>query len=172
MASDRFVGDAAHQWKPELYHNGHGEDSRCVCTYENGCDEHCLNVAMSYECNNENCSLGKLGCDNRAFAQLHRRRKRPDGKKSNKYDVGVEVVKTENRGYGVRSNRTFEPGQIIVEYTGEIINEEECDRRMNEDYKNNEVSLPLNHHVSLTDDDLVLLPYVIRSAHVPRCHQR
>jgi histone-lysine N-methyltransferase ASH1L len=58
-----------------------------------------------------------------------------------KYRIGVEVIKTADRGYGVRSNRCFEPHQIIVEYTGEIITEEECDRRMNEDYKDNDVSL-------------------------------
>jgi len=140
---DRFVGDAATQWKHD-YYQAHGEeDSKCVCTDEHGCDDNCLNIAMSYECNDDNCNLGKRGCANRAFAQLQVRRKRPDGKKSNKYDIGVEVVKTEDRGYGVRANRTFEPGQIIVEYTGEIINEEECDRRMNEDYKNNEVSFSI-----------------------------
>lgn len=48
---------------------------------------------------------------------------------------GIEVTKTEDRGYGVRSMRAFEPGQVIVEYTGEIITPDEGDRRMNEDYK-------------------------------------
>ena len=48
---------------------------------------------------------------------------------------GIEVMKTEDRGYGVRSMRAFEPGQVIVEYTGEIITPDEGDRRMNEDYK-------------------------------------
>jgi histone-lysine N-methyltransferase ASH1L len=38
----------------------------------------------------------------------------------------------------VRSNRCFRPNQIIMEYAGEIITEEECDRRMNEIYKNND----------------------------------
>lgn len=48
-------------------------------------------------------------------------------------------MKTIDRGYGVRSNRTFNPNQIIVEYTGEIITQDECDKRMNEQYKDNEV---------------------------------
>lgn len=135
---DRFVGDAAAHWRNDMY----DETSRCVCTSAFGCDEHCLNVVMKYECDKDNCAFGKKGCNNRSFAELARRRKKPDGRKGNKYELGVEVVKTTDRGYGVRSNRCFEPGQIIVEYTGEIITEQECDRRMNEDYRNNDVSSP------------------------------
>lgn len=90
---------------------------------------------MFYECDDENCAVGRE-CGNRAFADLQERRKG-----GNKYEIGVEVIKTADRGYGVRSNRCFEPDQIIVEYNGEIITEEECDRRMNEVYKNKDVSL-------------------------------
>lgn len=89
---------------------------------------------MLYECDAGNCSAGREYCTNRAFTDLQERRS-----KGGKYRIGVEVIKTVDRGYGVRSNRCFEPHQIIVEYTGEIITEEECDRRMNEDYKDNEV---------------------------------
>lgn len=89
---------------------------------------------MLYECDEMNCSAGPEYCTNRAFSELEERRRI-----GGKYRIGVEVIKTEDRGYGVRSNRCFEPNQIIVEYTGEIITEEECDRRMNEDYKDNEV---------------------------------
>jgi hypothetical protein len=35
--------------------------------------------------------------------------------------------------------RSFEPGQIIVEYTGEIITQEESDRRLDEVYKDSTV---------------------------------
>lgn len=89
---------------------------------------------MLYECDDTNCASGRGRCTNRAFAQLQERRK-----EGGKYRIGVEVIKTADRGYGVRSNRCFDANQIIVEYTGEIITEDECDRRMNEDYKNNEV---------------------------------
>ena len=91
---------------------------------------------MLYECDEMNCAAGPEYCANRAFSELEERRR-----VGGKYRIGVEVIKTEDRGYGVRSNRCFEPNQIIVEYTGEIITEEECDRRMNEDYKDNEVIL-------------------------------
>lgn len=89
---------------------------------------------MLYECDATNCNVGKQHCTNRAFADLTARRA-----KGGKYRVGVEVIKTSDRGYGVRSNRCFKPNQIIMEYAGEIITEEECERRMNEVYKDNEV---------------------------------
>jgi histone-lysine N-methyltransferase ASH1L len=39
----------------------------------------------------------------------------------------------------LRASRSFDPGQIIVEYTGEIITQEESDRRLDEVYKDNTV---------------------------------
>lgn len=88
---------------------------------------------MFYECDDSNCGLGRE-CGNRNFEELKQRTKA-----GGKYNIGVEVIKTPDRGYGVRSNRTFEPNQIIVEYTGEIITQTECERRMRTIYKNNEV---------------------------------
>jgi histone-lysine N-methyltransferase ASH1L len=99
---------------------------------------------MLYECDETNCNVGGRLCQNRAFARLADRTK-----VGGKYRIGVEVIKTDDRGYGIRSNRSFEPNQIIMEYTGEIITEAECDRRMNEKYKNNEVrTTPPNSELS------------------------
>jgi histone-lysine N-methyltransferase ASH1L len=131
--ADRFVGDAAAYWKKTPHFNDF--QSKCVCKPEDGCAEDCQNRIMLYECDETNCNVGKAYCQNRAFQNLQLRTK-----KGGRYRVGVEVVKTTDRGYGVRSNRCFEPNQIIMEYTGEIITEEECERRMNEVYKNNEAS--------------------------------
>jgi hypothetical protein len=97
---------------------------------------------MWYECEEDNCRIGEA-CGNRAFAELKFRARNKNWQRlvkdekpsSNLWGEGVEVVKTKDRGYGVRAMRSFEPGQIIVEYTGEIITLEESDRRMNEDYK-------------------------------------
>ncbi|KAK0111421.1 hypothetical protein ONS95_001781 [Cadophora gregata] len=130
-SSNRFVGEAGALWKKSGLFDSFC--SKCVCTAEGGCDENCQNRCMFYECDDTNCGAGRGHCTNRAFATLQERRKA-----GGKYRIGVEVIKTADRGYGVRSNRCFEPNQIIVEYTGEIITEDECDRRMNEDYKNNE----------------------------------
>ena len=131
---DRFVGEAGALWKKTKLFDSFF--SKCVCTPHGGCDVDCQNRIMLYECDDTNCGAGRGHCTNRAFADLQERRKG-----GGKYRIGVEVIKTADRGYGVRSNRCFDPHQIIVEYTGEIITEDECDRRMNEDYKDNEVRL-------------------------------
>ena len=128
---NRFVGDAAQEWRTSRFI----EHSTCLCRPEIGCDDNCMNRFMYYECDDHNCTLKPEKCGNRAFAGLRER-----AKKGGKYNVGVEVIKTVDRGHGVRSNRTFEPNQIIVEYTGEIVNQEECEKRMHTTYKNNEVS--------------------------------
>lgn len=141
--ANRVVGDAVHvvnEWRKfsKL------PVSHCECTADTGCHDHCLNRIMSYECNSGNCKLGHEECGNRAFADLKERVDNVKGvkersKEGKKYDIGVEVVKTHGKGFGVRASRTFDPGQIIVEYAGEIITVEECDRRMVEEYKDNTV---------------------------------
>lgn len=124
-----FIGDAANVWKKakDLEH------STCICTKDTGCDDHCFNRFMLYECDESNCRVGAEHCTNRSFAALKQR-----CKAGGKYNIGVEVMKTADRGYGIRANRTFEPNQIIVEYTGEIITQGECDERMTNRYKNSE----------------------------------
>ncbi|KAI2619695.1 SET domain-containing protein [Hypoxylon sp. NC1633] len=131
ITKNRFVGDAAAYWKKTPHFKDY--QSKCVCTPEDGCGESCQNRIMLYECDDNNCTVGPALCQNRAFAKLQERIK-----EGGKYRVGVEVIKTEDRGYGIRANRGFEPNQIIMEYTGEIITEEECDRRMREKYQNNQ----------------------------------
>lgn len=129
LNKNRLVGEARELWeKSEKL-----PASMCVCQPsdqgEPGCDDHCLNRVMQYECNKDNCNLAASDCGNRSFSELATR-----VKKGGAFDIGVEVVKTENRGFGVRSCRTFAPGQIILEYTGEIVSEGECQRRMREEY--------------------------------------
>ncbi|KAJ5885004.1 Histone-lysine N-methyltransferase (Ash1) [Penicillium taxi] len=123
-----FVGDAASEWRS----NKKLELSTCMCEEETGCDENCQNRYMFYECDNSNCRLG-IECGNRNFNELKARTKA-----GGKYNIGVEVIKTSDRGYGVRSNRSFDANQIIVEYTGEILTQFECEKRMRTAYKNNE----------------------------------
>ncbi|KAI1108541.1 SET domain-containing protein [Nemania sp. NC0429] len=131
MTKNRFVGDAGAYWKKRPHFKDY--QSKCVCTPEDGCGETCQNRIMLYECDSTNCNVGEHLCQNRAFARLQERTKA-----GGKFRVGVEVIKTSDRGYGIRANRCFGANQIIMEYTGEIITEEECDRRMNEKYKDNQ----------------------------------
>ncbi|KAL4906885.1 hypothetical protein BDW74DRAFT_129319 [Aspergillus multicolor] len=123
-----FVGEAGSIWRA----NKVEEFNKCDCKPETGCDQYCQNRYMFYECDNKICALGPE-CGNRNFEELKQR-----AKAGGKYNVGVEVIKTADRGYGVRSNRTFQPNQIIVEYTGEIITQAECEKRMRTIYKKNE----------------------------------
>jgi hypothetical protein len=44
-----------------------------------------------------------------------------------------------------------------MEYAGEIITEEECERRMNEVYKDNEVSSPKIPVLATVSDSMVVL---------------
>ena len=128
---NRLVGEAKQIWEKQT---ARLPASMCVCaapTQEHeGCGEDCLNRVMQYECNDDNCNVGALACGNRNFASLGARMK--DG---GAFSVGVEVVRTGNRGFGVRSCRTWAPGEIVMEYTGEIVSEGECQRRMREEYK-------------------------------------
>ncbi|RSL78296.1 hypothetical protein CEP51_008336 [Fusarium floridanum] len=131
MTKNRFIGESKDYWRKSPHF--HDYQSKCVCNPEDGCGESCQNRIMLYECDEQNCNAGKEHCTNRAFATLTARRNQ-----GGKYRVGVEVIKTSDRGYGVRSNRCFRPNQIIMEYAGEIITEAECERRMTEVYKDNE----------------------------------
>jgi len=138
---DVFVGEAGSIWRA----NKDMELSKCMCTADTGCDENCQNRYMFYECDNGNCGLGR-DCGNRSFDELKQRTKA-----GGKYNIGVEVIKTSDRGYGVRSNRTFEANQIIVEYTGEIITQSECEKRMRTTYKKNEVCIFLDHLLTIAN---------------------
>ena len=123
---------------------------------------------MFYECDDTNCIIGTDYCTNRSFEDLRNR-----CKAGGKYNIGVEVIKTVDRGYGVRSNRTFNPNQIIVEYTGEIITQDECDGRMKKMYKNNEVIIDAKSHASANADYLaVLLSYGFRPEYDYRRYSR
>ncbi|KAI4956324.1 hypothetical protein J4E91_000535 [Alternaria rosae] len=124
LNKNRFIGDASALWKRDKQ-----DSSQCYCDEEDGCGESCHNRIMAYECDNTNCPLPPELCNNRPFAELKKRAK------GNRYDYGVEVLDTKDRGFGVRAMRTFEPHQIIVEYAGEIITQSECERRMKQVYK-------------------------------------
>jgi palmitoyltransferase ZDHHC9/14/18 len=135
LNKNRFIGDASALWKRDKQ-----DSSQCYCDPEDGCGESCHNRIMAYECDDTNCPLGAELCCNRPFAELKRRAK------GNRYDYGVEVLDTVDRGYGVRAMRMFGPNQIIVEYAGEIITQSECERRMKQVYKKDKVSRLLFVH--------------------------
>ncbi|KAI5801437.1 hypothetical protein DFH27DRAFT_556824 [Peziza echinospora] len=141
LSRNIFVGDAREQWKSESEPTG-----KCVCKPDPGCDENCINRCVYYECNDENCNVGPEFCHNRHFSALKKRVSR-----KSKFSEGVEVIETKDRGYGLRAIRSFEPNQIIVEYCGEIISQEETDERMRKVYKNNS-----SYYLMLFDQSMII----------------
>ncbi|PNS21321.1 hypothetical protein CAC42_1100 [Sphaceloma murrayae] len=131
LSKNAFTPSAKEVWRTKKL-----ERSICLCqppapgSAEEGCDENCLNRTMLYECDDNNCALTAEQCTNRAFADLAKRTK-----SGGQFDIGVEIIHTKECGHGLRANRCFAPGQIIIEYCGEVITQEESDRRMNEVYK-------------------------------------
>ncbi|KAF1980911.1 hypothetical protein K402DRAFT_255081 [Aulographum hederae CBS 113979] len=145
----------------------------CLCDpLDGGCDERCLNVSCSWECDDRNCNAGVMFCKNRKFKELATRtarakkqrdkqtelksksehRRRTDRNYGGLYDIGIEIVQTGDRGHGVRAVRSFQPGQIILEYSGEVITQEECDHRMNTEYKKNNHYYLMTFHQNLIID--------------------
>ncbi|KAH0607436.1 uncharacterized protein H6S33_002470 [Morchella sextelata] len=132
-----LIGEASQLWKREK-----ASMAMCVCEEEKGCDEDCLNRCTWVECDEGNCNVPN-NCSNRAFADLKER-----VKQGTKFAEGVE---TRNCGHGLRATRSFAPRQIVVEYTGEIITQEESERRMIEDYKDNN-----NYYLMLFHQNMIL----------------
>lgn len=84
---------------------------------------------LQYECDQQNCPLGKQNCSNRAFQTLTKELQR--GKL---YDTGFEVVWLGLRGYGLKSTRPYAPGELIIEYCGDVISPVEIQRRIEKYY--------------------------------------
>jgi len=93
---------------------------RCECKPDGdvlcGTDE-CLNRLMMLECDPSTCPV-KEKCKNQRF------RKR-------QYPVCVPF-RTENVGWGLRTTQDIKKGDFVIEYVGELIDEAECNRRMEE----------------------------------------
>lgn len=135
-----LIGEASQLWKREK-----ASMAMCVCEEDKGCDEDCLNRCTWVECDEGNCNQPSK-CSNRAFADLKER-----VKQGTKFAEGVEVILTKNCGHGLRATRSFAARQIVVEYTGEIITQEESERRMIEDYKDNN-----NYYLMLFHQNMIL----------------
>ncbi|KAL0040075.1 hypothetical protein WJX79_005221 [Trebouxia sp. C0005] len=80
-----------------------------------GCGDKCLNRQLCVLCDAKLCPCG-AGCSNRSFEEL----KAPL----------VEAFLTANRGWGVKAAQPIQDSCFIVEYVGEVIGDEERERRM------------------------------------------
>lgn len=88
---------------------GDGENVAC------GEDSDCINRATKMECSAStgNCSGG---CQNQRFQR--------------KQYANVSVIKTDKKGFGLRTDSELHPNDFVFEYIGEVINEPTFRRRM------------------------------------------
>ncbi|KAL3866572.1 hypothetical protein ACJMK2_043860 [Sinanodonta woodiana] len=87
---------------------------------EAGCGEDCLNRMIYTECHPEYCPCEKQ-CSNQRI-QHHQ------------WAPGLHKFITKDRGFGVKSTKLIKAGELIVEYLGEVVSEQEFRRRMTEEY--------------------------------------
>ncbi|XP_063131315.1 histone-lysine N-methyltransferase NSD3 isoform X7 [Rattus norvegicus] len=103
------------------------EIPRCNCKPgdENPCglESECLNRMSQYECHPQVCPAGDR-CQNQCFTK----RLYPD----------AEIIKTERRGWGLRTKRSIKKGEFVNEYVGELIDEEECRLRIKRAHENSD----------------------------------
>ncbi|EPE10324.1 histone h3 lysine 36 methyltransferase [Ophiostoma piceae UAMH 11346] len=79
-----------------------------------GEDSDCINRATKMECMDSECRCGE-GCQNQRFQRKEYAR--------------VSVIKTEKKGFGLRTDADLLPNDFIYEYIGEVINEPAFRRR-------------------------------------------
>uniref|UniRef100_A0A7M4DYU9 Histone-lysine N-methyltransferase NSD3 n=1 Tax=Crocodylus porosus TaxID=8502 RepID=A0A7M4DYU9_CROPO len=101
------------------------EIPRCNCkpSDENPCglESECLNRMLQYECHPQVCPAGER-CQNQCFTK----RLYPE----------AEIIKTDRRGWGLRTKRNIKKGEFVNEYVGELIDEEECRLRIKRAHEN------------------------------------
>ncbi|KJZ72833.1 Histone-lysine N-methyltransferase, H3 lysine-36 specific [Hirsutella minnesotensis 3608] len=100
--NDALDCDCRDEWRD-------GENLAC------GEDSDCINRATKMECsaNTGNCAGG---CQNQRFQR--------------KQWANVSVIKTEKKGFGLRTDSDLQPHDFVYEYIGEVINEPTFRRRM------------------------------------------
>lgn len=91
------------------------EVPECMCEPGAECGEDCLNAMMYIECDPKMCPAGS-SCKN-------------DRLRNKRYPK-LKVWKTEKAGFGLRTEQDLVEGDLVCEYIGEIIDEEECQSRL------------------------------------------
>ncbi|KAJ5446772.1 WW/Rsp5/WWP [Penicillium cf. griseofulvum] len=95
--------DCAEEWDPKI-----GQNIAC------GEDSDCINRATKIECAGD-CGCG-ADCQNQRFQKGQ--------------FAPVSVIKTEKKGFGLRAEKNLDPGELIYEYVGEVVGEQQFRKRM------------------------------------------
>lgn len=113
--------------KVQLQNGDDEKHNACECSKgsENPCssDADCLNRLLMFECNSSNCPAGETCCNQRF--------------KKREY-AAAEPFNTGARGWGLRATEDIKKGAFVVEYVGELIDDEECKKRLADKAKNND----------------------------------
>lgn len=104
----------------------HNRDT-CSCK-ENDADpcgrsSDCINLHLHVECNKLTCPAG-VKCRNQKF--------------KNREYVEMKIIKTPHRGFGAVSVKDVPEDTFVIEYVGELIDQNELNRRMDGKLKNKE----------------------------------
>ncbi|MEQ2282496.1 hypothetical protein AMECASPLE_001328 [Ameca splendens] len=117
------------------------EIPRCNCkpTDKHPCslDSQCLNRMLQYECHPQVCPAGDR-CENQCF--------------SKRLYAETEVIKTEGRGWGLKTNQALRKGDFVTEYVGEVIDSEECQQRIKRAHENHVTNF---YMLTLTKDRVI-----------------
>lgn len=93
---------------------------QCTCKPEDQCGDNCLNRMVFVECDPKSrCSET---CKNKVI--------------QNNIVASVERFKTNNKGWGVRACQSIKSGTYIIEYIGEVVNEQTFEHRLGTIYEN------------------------------------
>ncbi|XP_067857282.1 histone-lysine N-methyltransferase NSD3 isoform X2 [Heptranchias perlo] len=137
----RFIKTNKPVGKVQIHLADLSEIPRCNCkpTDESPCglDSECLNRILMYECHPTVCPAGD-SCQNQCFTK----RLYPE----------TEIVRTEARGWGLRTMVDIKKGQFVTEYVGELIDEEECRNRIKHAHETNITNFYL---LTLTKDRII-----------------
>ncbi|CAG08580.1 unnamed protein product, partial [Tetraodon nigroviridis] len=117
------------------------EVQRCNCrpTDEHPCglQSQCLNRMLQYECHPQVCPAGD-NCENQCFTK--------------RLYAETEVVKTADRGWGLKANQPIKKGEFVIEYVGEVIDAEECQQRIKRAHENHMTNF---YMLTLTKDRVI-----------------
>lgn len=87
-------------------------------------DTECENRLVNVECNKDNCKASPERCHNRRF-------------KKRSY-VSTTPFNTGDRGWGLKADEDIKKGTFVIEYVGELIDDEELQRRLAEKLRIND----------------------------------
>ena len=87
----------------------------CDCSLSEGCSENCINRMMFVECDPKYCPCGDE-CKNCRFQKRE-------------YAEVTLMEPKDAKGFGLMTRQALKKGQFVIEYVGEVVNEEEHNRR-------------------------------------------